>query len=290
MANIQMVVWDVQHGNAIYLKTPNGTHMCFDIGSGSYSGGRTFSPLSYLNSQYDVNKVDYLVISHPHADHIGDILTLFDKEMKPYVLTRPRGLTEEFIRSANRQEYSELIDRYLELDAEYNSPVSDQQDPTLPTNNGGVKVRNYFNETAGTSNLNNFSAVSVISYAGQKIIIPGDIEPPGWGSILDRSDFKSEIEGTTILIASHHGRKSGFCEELFELINPDITIVSDGRFCDTSATNRYYNRTRGAYVTNRRTEERKKRYVLTTRSDYVISISIEYDPMSDRYIRSIRIG
>ena len=47
-SNLQIVVWDVQHGNAIYMKTPNGRHVMFDIGTGSYTNGYEFSPLKHL--------------------------------------------------------------------------------------------------------------------------------------------------------------------------------------------------------------------------------------------------
>lgn len=29
MSEVEMIVWDVQHGNAIYLKSPNERHLVF---------------------------------------------------------------------------------------------------------------------------------------------------------------------------------------------------------------------------------------------------------------------
>jgi len=287
---LEIIIWDVQHGNAIYMKTPNNTHICFDIGSGSFGSGQTFSPLAYLKEKWNVGKLDYLVISHPHADHISDITTLFNEQMKPRVLTRPKELSEEFIRKANQNKFSEIIDLYLELDKDYSSDVLWENNPRNPTNNGGVYIENFSQRKAGLANINNYSFVSVISFSGQKIIIPGDIETEGWNTLLDKEEFVKAIKGTTIFVASHHGRESGLSKDLFEYFTPDITIISDGVYSDTSATNRYYNYSNGTKVKSRRTGEEKTRYVLTTRNDYVIYIAIEYDPIYKITNRIVTIG
>ena len=48
---LKVIMWDVQQGNAIYMKTPNGRNIMFDIGTGSYENGREFSPLRHLKNQ-----------------------------------------------------------------------------------------------------------------------------------------------------------------------------------------------------------------------------------------------
>lgn len=91
---VEMVFWDVQHGHATYIKTPNNRHIVIDLGTGDYSGGNTaFSPLMHLKNNYSVDQLDYVVITHPHLDHIDDILN-FDL-LNPKVLSRPKELTNE---------------------------------------------------------------------------------------------------------------------------------------------------------------------------------------------------
>lgn len=287
---LEIIIWDVQHGNAIYVKTPNGTHICFDIGSGSYGSGQTFSPLAYLKEKWDVGKLDYLVVSHPHADHLSDISMLFKEQMKPVVFARPRGLSEEFIREANQNKFTEIIDLYLELDTDYSSDVLWENNPRNPTKNGGVYIENFSQKKPGMNNINNYSFVSIMSFSNQKIIIPGDIENVGWNALLEKEEFLKAITGTTIFVASHHGRDSGFSSDLFEYIKPDIVIISDGAHSDTSATNIYYNHSEGSKVKKRSTDEEKTRYVLTTRNDYAIYIAIEYDSIYGSSSRIITIG
>lgn len=284
MSKLIMVVWDVQHGNAIYMRTPNGTNIMFDIGTGSYAEGKEFSPLKYLKSKLGTDfTLDYLVISHPHADHISDIKNMFEENLKPRVLSRPKGIDEGFIRSSNKSEDSDLIKLYLELDKTYTAPVPEHINPHYPQNNGGVEIQIFFQQERGLSNLNNHSLVAVVSYRGQKILLPGDLEEPGWKALLEREDFREAIEGTTIYVASHHGREAGYCSDIFQLFKPDVVLVSDGRFSDTSVTDRYYNHAKGAEVIYRKTNEKDIRYVVTTRSDG--SIYIEIDFYGNRVIR-----
>ena len=51
---LEVVLWDVQHGSATYIKTPekNQKHMVIDLGTGSYSeSSETFSPLLYVKGK-----------------------------------------------------------------------------------------------------------------------------------------------------------------------------------------------------------------------------------------------
>ena len=163
----------------------------------------------------------------------------------------------------------------MELDSTYIYPVSGQLDPSIPSNYGDVKINSFSQSESGTSNLNNYSIVAVIKYANEKIIIPGDIEDAGWKVLLERGDFQQAIKDTTIFVASHHGREAGFYSDLFDYFKPDVVIVSDGRFSDTSVTDRYRYYAYGVEVKSRSTEESKKRYVLTTRNDGVIYLRID---------------
>lgn len=263
------VFWDVKHGSAAYIETPTGKKIAIDLGVGSYGGSNDeFSPLLYLKNEYKVT-LDAVIITHPHSDHLYDIKNF--NALSPRVLSRPRHLTEQEIRDGNRSDDKDIIDKYWAIHTHYNDPVLDAVNPMLSVNNGGVDIKQFVPSSCATSNLNNHSVVTVVSYANSKIIIPGDNEPASWTELLGRTDFVSAIKDTDILVAPHHGRDSGFSASLFEHINPRLTIISDGRFCDTSATDRYGQKTRGWTVHKRSggTEERK---VVTTRSDGSILI------------------
>jgi hypothetical protein len=60
------------------------------------------------------------------------------------------------------------------------------------------------------------------------MIFPGDLEKQGWQTLLRNPDFVEEIKKVNVFVASHHGRESGCCEELFDLgCLPAIVVMSD---------------------------------------------------------------
>jgi len=266
---LKIVVWDVQHGHAIYFQTPGGQDFVIDLGTGSYGDSDyEFSPLLHLKGKYDVVQLDGVIITHPHRDHLDDIFN-FD-ELSSRVLYRPKHLSEDDIREGNRREDAEIIDKYLEINRRYSSPVDSDTDPFLANNNGGAQIDTFIPRSCATSNLNNHSIVTVISCAGSKIIIPGDNEPPSWNELLEHQSFVSAIEGTDILLAPHHGRESGFSSELFKHISPYLTIISDGP-SDTSASDKYSNNSSG-WAVHKRSGGTEKRKCVTTRKDGVIEV------------------
>jgi len=272
--SLEMVFWDVQHGNATYIKTPNETHIVQDLGTGSYgAANKQFSPLLRLKNKYGVKQLDCVIITHPHKDHISDIMNF--EALSPRVLLRPEHLPKEDILKNVRDEDRRLFEKYFEIDKKYSDPVSREENPKLPENSGGVEIKTFIPKSCSTSEINNHSVVTVISYADSKIILPGDNEPPSWKELLEDQRFCSTIKNADILLAPHHGRKSGFYPKLFEYFEPKLTIISDGRFCDTSATDRYSGISTG-WTVFRRNGEKEKRKCVTTRNDGVIVVKFGY--------------
>jgi beta-lactamase superfamily II metal-dependent hydrolase len=283
MANgvMECIFWDVEHGSATYISTPDGKHMVVDLGVGSYrTGDNVFSPLLHLK-MLGVQTLDAVFLTHPHRDHLDDIHN-FD-QLSPRVLFRPRHLSESDIRTANRAQDRSIIDKYLEIDRRYSCPVSLSDDPCRSDNTGGVAVSTFAPCKCAASNLNNHSLVNVFAYAGMKLLVPGDNEAASWDELLELPSFNEAIKGTDVFVAPHHGRNSGFSSRLFEFITPRLTIISDGRFCDTSATARYSAKTRG-WTVYRRNGEQQERKCVTTRNDGVIVVKFGVNANGSKWI------
>ena len=54
MSKALIVFWDVEHGHAAYIKTPNDRHIVIDLGTGSFESHKDFSPLNYLKYKYNL--------------------------------------------------------------------------------------------------------------------------------------------------------------------------------------------------------------------------------------------
>ena len=265
---LMFMMWNVQHGSAALIQTPSGKHIVIDLGA---SDG--ISPLQALRKA-GIQRLDHVTITHPHMDHIDDILN-FDG-VDPKTLLIPKHLTEADIRGGNPRPSPEAeakIQKYLEIRNRYTGSISSSEDVNLSSNNGGVSIQTFIPRQASTGNLNNHSVVTVLEYEKVKILIPGDNEAPSWEELLDQQRFRDAISNTHVLVAAHHGRESGFHQPLFDHFNPLITLISDGRVVNTSVTGKYWDVTRG-WPVYRSDGSSTKRYCVTTRSDGPITVEI----------------
>ena len=270
---LQVKVWDVNHGSAAHIQTPNGRNIVVDLGD----DGENFSPLRQLRGT-GVAYLDAIVITHPRRDHIDDIgnLHLFNSG----ILHTPWHLAEDDIRKGNRQEDMLVINEYLNIRRGCTFPGSPAYELSNPANYGGVIFKVFGPNQSSSGNLNNHSLVVVVSYANLKMVIPGDNEAPSWKELLERPDFVSAVAGADVLLAPHHGRDAGFCAELFTTMGkPRLVVISDGRFGDTSATDRYGQQVSGWDVFDGSGHVEKRKCV-TTRCDGHITVKFGWNSPS----------
>jgi hypothetical protein len=70
----------------------------------------------------------------------------------------------------------------------------------------------------------------MLEYTGRKLFFPGDLMDDGWKELLKRNNFETALKGTDFFITAHHGHKSGYTPEIYEVIGegkPLINIVSE---------------------------------------------------------------
>ena len=115
------VFWKVQHGHATTVTSPNGRVFVVDLGQGSYRFGRTFSPLVFLHNS-GIRRIDNLIISHPHLDHIDDILNMGLFNVR--VMTRPKHLTRTDIMNGIRDVDRPKFEYYWRLHQQFVSPIT----------------------------------------------------------------------------------------------------------------------------------------------------------------------
>ena len=266
---LEITVWDVQHGSAVYIKTPNNRHIVVDLGDDD-----NFSPLKTLYSR-GVRQLDVAVITHPHRDHLDDI---FNLQLVPaQTIHTPWHLSEAAVLKGNRAGDMPVVQQYLRLRKGCTFPSSASNNMAVPANFGGVGFQVFGPQSCDDANINNHSLVVVASYAGLKVVIPGDNEAPSWKELLNGLAFQAAVRGADVLLAPHHGREAGYCSELFDAMGkPRLVVISDGRFCDTSATDRYSKQAIGWTVYDS-TGGSKTRKCVTTRSDGHITIKIGWN-------------
>lgn len=275
-----MTVWNVQLGLAVHVKSPNGKYIVIDLGTGDYNSGNK-SPLAKLRW----NNIAYMIITHPHLDHIDDILH-FDNNA-PKILKRATSLTNKEVMEGVRDCDKEKFEKYCEINERYNSPVgpNDSNNPDNSDNYGGLEIQTFSTSACDHSKFNNFSTITVFSLSGIKVVVCGDNETESLKVLMQQNDFKSAVSKAYILVAPHHGRESAYLSNFVSLVNPRLTIISDTHKTEASAVDKYTQMSRGWGVTNSN-GERVERKCLTTRKDG--NIKVDFGESDDVRFLSVR--
>jgi competence protein ComEC len=168
-----------------------------------------------------------------------------------------------------------IINFANKLNETYCYPVAREYDPLNQSFNGGVLISIFTPNSFSfdKNDLNTYSGLYIFGYAGKKVILTGDNNREILLKMM-RSDqkFVDCVANTDILLAPHHGRDSDFCKEFFDLVNPKLTIISDGSIKHDSqqkSTDNY--KGSGVQVGD------GIRYTFTTRKDGLITLTISND-------------
>lgn len=219
-------IWEVGAGLSIRIKTPSGQNHFIDLGNSP-----NFSPSEYISQNHWAadDEVDFLVISHTDSDHYRDLPNFVKLLGKPKALLRNKSIPAAEKYGNEGSEYQRV---YKTLDQEYTTSVPSETSPMNPFVNGGVEVASSMLDWDDALSKNNSSIVVCYKYAGVLFVFPGDIEEYGWLKLRQKkpdlfSDVLEEVN-FSILVAPHHGRKSGYSKDMIDFFKPNIIVISDG--------------------------------------------------------------
>lgn len=222
----------VGHGLAVLVELPDGRTLLYDAGQlGSpVSGARTIAAALW---SHGIRHLDAVVISHSDIDHYNTLPELMRRFSVGVVYTsrvfrEDRGAAPQALRRELKRRGVPIIEVRAgqELGAGPDCRLEVRHPPPL-----GV---------VGSDNAN--SVVLSIEYAGRRILLTGDLEPPGLNMLL--ADMPYDVD---VLLAPHHGSRLSDPPGLADWSTPEWVIVSCGFSDDPEPVSRTY-RQRGAQV------------------------------------------
>lgn len=217
---LEVTFIDVGQGDAIYIKTPEGRHIMIDSGglpdyySGDFDIGRDVI-LPFLKYK-GVKKLDIMIMSHIHDDHIKGMIPVLDEIRVDYFIQAPQKVLSK--------NYNELLKKITKL----NIPVIT------------LKKGDYFKidddlffyvfhpddiEHKGPGDENNNSLVLKMIYRNISFLFTGDIEKEAEGKILQLGYSLD----STVLKVPHHGSITSSTPSFIKEVNPKYAIISVGR-------------------------------------------------------------
>jgi len=200
---------DVGQADSILVMLPNGENMLIDGGEARNAS----DILSYLHS-HDVTAIDYLVASHPHADHIGGLPAIIDAmEVHSIFMPRVSHTTVTFERFLTSiQNKGLLIDQAL-------AGVSILSLPGLDVDIAAPVREDYRDH-------NDHSAVIKITFGSTSFLFMGDAEGTSESHIT--GDISADV-----LKVGHHGSRTSTTADFLSRVAPSYAVISVG------ATNSY---------------------------------------------------
>ena len=92
----------------------------------------------------------------------------------------------------------------------------------------GVRVWTFHNSYPTFTDTNNLSLLTFLDIGTVSCVLPGDLERAGWLALLKDSEVCQLLARVNVFVASHHGRESGYCQEVFDYCSPSLVVMSDG--------------------------------------------------------------
>lgn len=202
---------DVGQGDSIFIHTPDGANALIDAGEEEY-GSKVVDHLRRAG----VRRLDLLVMTHPHSDHIGGMPAVLDAFPVGTVLdsgyNHGTSLQKDVLQIIADKKISYRLakaGKVLPLGSKARLEILGPPDPLL----------------SGTeSDANNNSVVIRLDYGKVSMLLTGDIELEGQGELIaSHRDLESQV-----LKVSHHGSSDGTTLELIRLVRPEYVVISVG--------------------------------------------------------------
>lgn len=201
---------DIGEGDAILIQTPHNKNILID--TGNIVNGVLLSKYLQKNK---VKSIDYLILTHPHLDHIGGLFTV----------AQIFKIRKFFDNGDSLKETEGCEDIYFW----YEKIVRDKKYRYKRLKKGdilsldGVKIkilwppyRNY------SRNYNTNSIVMMVSIGRFRCLLTGDLNMAGERELMK---FNNNLSAD-ILKVGHHGAKDTASRKFLKSVSPQISIIS----------------------------------------------------------------
>ncbi len=252
------IAWDDVYGafglsRADNLPSENSVHF-LNVGEGDctviFAGDETVMIDTATSDKYKViekyllksgvGRIDYLIITHPHADHMGSAPEIMSKFEVSRLIMRDlepednvKANYDAIIKTADERNIStELLSEDKVIEFRNNAEL----DLYLPMENPG--------------NYNESSIVSMYKFESSRVLVMGDAGFDAEDELMsDGYDIKADI-----LRIGHHGSKYSTSQRFLSVVSPEYAVISVGTNNYGHPTTQVIKRLKKAGVNSLRTD------------------------------------
>jgi competence protein ComEC len=211
---LHLTALNIGQGDAILVEGPTGATVLIDGGPDPELTLRRLGGALPFHAR----RIDLLVVSHPHQDHVGGLVDVLDRYRVGAILEAgipfANPAYERLLADAERASVAVLTARagqVLALDADTSFEVlyPSAAEAAAPLPEGDI---------------NNGSIVGVLRHGGFATLLTGDAEAPVEAALASRG----ELPPVDLLKVGHHGSTSSTTAALLEAVQPGLAVISAG--------------------------------------------------------------
>jgi len=214
VSDLEVHFIDVGQGDSILIKDDSHAML---IDAGENDKGEVV--LNYLKSQ-KVKKLDYIIGTHPHSDHIGGLDTVIQKMDVDYIIMPKVAHTTKT--------YADLLDAIQAKNIEVKqAKVGDTYSL------GAAKFIVLSPSSPSYEEMNNYSVGIKLTLGKISFVMAGDAE-----KLSEEEMIKTGIDlSADVLKLSHHGASNAINESFYNAVHPKFAVISVGKDNDYNHPN-----------------------------------------------------
>ena len=203
---------DIGQGDCTFVNLPDGKTLLVDAAN----SGDGDEIAAYLKKN-GAKKLDYIVATHPHADHIGGMAEVISSFEVGQIFAPKIASSDIPTTKAYENFLLSVKDKGLKITtAKGGSTLFEGE---------GYKADCFAPNKEKNEGLNNYSIVFKLTYGKNTFLFTGDAERELESEIL----YKKYNLSADVLKVGHHGSSSSTTPKFLKAVSPDYAVISCGK-------------------------------------------------------------